>query len=103
MYGSQMFDAVIACMAYHHFKDREGFADEAARVLKPGGILYIIDPRFPWFIRKITNGIFRLIRVAGAFYTPDEVKTHFTAKGFHGAGMAVDGYAQLVKLRRKGL
>ena len=44
-FESQSFDILIACMAYHHFSDKEGFAKEAARVLKPNGVLYIADSR----------------------------------------------------------
>jgi len=99
-FDGQAFDAVIACMAYHHFDDKAGFASEAARVIKPGGMLYIADPRFPWAIRKTLNGICRLLRVAGEFSTPQETGTHFAAFGFAGIGTAVDGYAQMVKLQK---
>ena len=100
-FDDNCFDVAIACMAYHHFRNKEGFAKEAARVLKPGGVLYIVDPRFPWLIRKTMNGILRLLRLVGEFFTPEEIEAHFTAFGFLCIGTAVDGYAQLVKLRLK--
>ena len=97
-FGNNAFDVVIACMAYHHFSNKDGFAREAARILKLGGILYIADPRFPWLVRKAMNGFFRLIRVVGAFYSPQEIEARFVDSGFTGMGSAVDGYAQTVKL-----
>ena len=99
-YGDGSFDIVIACMAYHHFDNKAGFAGEAARVIKPGGVLYIVDPRFPWVIRKALNGILRIVRMAGAFYKPQEIVASFAPFGFAGVGSACDGYAQVVKLQK---
>ena len=50
-YVDESMDVVMACMAYHHFPDQEQFRNEAMRVLKPGGSLYISDPRFPLIVR----------------------------------------------------
>ena len=99
-FDDQSFDAVIACMAYHHFDNKAGFASEAARVLKPGGLLYVADPRFPWVIRKALNGVLRAIRVVGEFFSPKEMEAYFATFGFGGAGMAYDGYAQIVVLEK---
>jgi len=100
-FGDQTFDVVTACMAYHHFADKNGFASEAARTLKPGGALYIADPRFPSPVRSILNGMFRLINVAGEFLNPDEIANRFSGYGFVLDSVAVDGYAQVVKLRKE--
>jgi len=99
-FADQTFDIMTSCMAYHHYDNKEGFAKEAARVLKPGGVLYIADPRFPWLVRKSMNGIFRLFRIAGAFDKPQEIEARFTNSGFTGAGFVLDGFAQLVRLKR---
>ena len=100
-FDDQTFDAVTACMAYHHFDDKKGFALEAARVLKPGGALYIADPRFPSHVRSIFNGVFRLINVAGEFLSPDEIAERFAEYGFVQDSVSSDGYAQVVKLRKE--
>jgi len=97
-FRDRTFDAVIACMAYHHFGDKEGFAGEAARVLKPDGILYIADPRFPRAVRKAMNGILKAVRVTGEFLSAQEMEARFAAFGFRGLGAAADAYAQVVKL-----
>lgn len=46
-YDDEYFDVIVVCMAYHHFPDKEGFAKEAARIIKKGGSLYIAQtPNF---------------------------------------------------------
>jgi ubiquinone/menaquinone biosynthesis C-methylase UbiE len=99
-YEDDSFDVLTACMAYHHFSDKSGFAREAARVLKPGGALYIADPKFPYVIRKSINGILRLLKVNGEFFTAEEVTERFSGYGFVFSSAAYDGYAQVVKLTR---
>ena len=94
------FDVLTACMAYHHFSDKPGFSREAARVLKPGGILCIADPKFPYLIRKSINGAARLFRVTGEFLTAREIADRFAEYGFLCSGTAYEGYAQVVKLTR---
>jgi ubiquinone/menaquinone biosynthesis C-methylase UbiE len=98
-FEASKFDIITACMAYHHFDDKKGFAKEAARILKPGGCLYISDPRFPWIIRKPLNTALRIHRVAGFFGTPDEIVSVFKEYGFELDGVSYDKYAQCVKLK----
>ena len=97
---NSFLDAMVSCMAYHHFENKEGFAREASRLLKPDGVLYIADPRFPWLIRKTLNGFFSLIRINGGFLNPDETAERFSAYGFKCVGFAYDRYAQVVKLQK---
>ena len=93
------FDVITTCMAYHHFSDKAGFAKEAARILKPGGCLYIADPRFPFIFRKTMNAFFKIIRIAGAFFKPEEIYRDFASYGFKPGGFVKDGYAQVVKMK----
>jgi ubiquinone/menaquinone biosynthesis C-methylase UbiE len=99
-FNNQQFDAITACMAYHHFSDKKGFAEEAARILKPGGAVYIADPRFPLIIRKAMNGILKLLRLEAFFGTPDETYETFRAFGFQLDGVTKDSYVQVVKMKR---
>ena len=99
-FSDQTFDVIIACLAYHHFRNKEGFAAEIARVIKPDGILYIADPRFPWLVRKALNGFLRLVRIVGAFYNPREIEARFEKYGFIKAGAVHHGYVQVVKLQK---
>ena len=100
-YLDHSFDVLTACMAYHHFSDKAGFAREAARVLKPGGCLYIADANFPFVIRKTINGVARLLRVVGEFLTAQEIAGRFSGYGFQLAETAYNGYAQVIKLVRE--
>jgi len=93
------FDVVTTCMAYHHFSDKAGFAKEVARILKPGGYLYIADPCFPYIVRKTMNTVCRWLNVAGEFFTREEIFKSFSVYGFQAAGYKKDRYAQVAKLK----
>ncbi|MCL2494499.1 MAG: class I SAM-dependent methyltransferase [Oscillospiraceae bacterium] len=97
-FEDQSFDAVLACMAYHHFGDKEGFAREAARVLKPGGALLIADPNFPRAVRRAINGLAKAARVTGEFLSAPELEARFAAYGFQAIAAATDAYALVIKL-----
>jgi len=103
LFDSQTFDVLIACLAYHHFSDKNGFAKEAAHVLKPNGVAYIVDPCFTLAVRKMINTVIRSQRVEGEFFDPNEIASAFAPYGSKEIGATIDGYAQLVKLRVKKL
>ena len=46
-FSDNMFDTIIACNSFHHFDNKTGFTKEAARILKPGGILTLPSPASP--------------------------------------------------------
>jgi ubiquinone/menaquinone biosynthesis C-methylase UbiE len=94
------FDVLTACMAYHHFSDKPGFAREASRVLKVGGVLYIADPRFPFVIRKCMNGALSLFRIVGEFCSVKELANRFVDYGFILTGETTDRYAQVAALTK---
>ena len=97
-FADNTFDAVIACMAYHHFPDKEAFAREALRILKPGGMLYIADPNFPMIIRKIVN--FLAQRFNGKFFSSKEFIERFKAVGFLPVDAKKKHYGQIVLMRK---
>ena len=99
-FENSQFDIITACMAYHHFADQKGFAKEAARIIKPGGCLYIADPHFPGVIRTPFNFILRHLKIAGHFGTPKEIGKAFAEYGFELVGYEFDAYAQCVRLRK---
>ena len=47
-------DIITVCAAYHHFPDVAAFAGESARLLKPGGLIYIVDIFVPSFLSRFT-------------------------------------------------
>jgi ubiquinone/menaquinone biosynthesis C-methylase UbiE len=98
-FENNQFDVITACMAYHHFFDKIGFANEAARILKHGGYLYIADPNFPLIIRKPLNGILKLLKITGFFGTAEEIYINFKELGFELCDVKKDKYAQVVKMK----
>ena len=99
-FESGAFDVVISCLSFHHFDNREGFAKEAGRLLKPDGILYIADIYFPWLIRKIINGIFHIAGRVARFYSPQEIYSHFSELGFVDVGNIINGHGQVIQLKK---
>ena len=97
-YEDAYFDTLTACMAYHHFPDKEAFEKEALRILKPGGHLYIADPNLPHPIRKLVNYLCRNIN--GEFFSDKEFRERFEKQGFTYIGTQKDRYAQLVIFRK---
>ena len=98
-YEDHTFDRLTACMAYHHFDDKESFAYEAARVLKPGGLLLIADPRFPSFLMKLINSIMDHLGIIGHISSPKEIARELGVHGFKRVRLVKSGYAQLIVLR----
>ena len=99
-FEDQTFDLITVCLAYHHFADKAGFAKEAARILKPGGVICIADPRLPLIVRKFLNGFFRHLNIAGAINTSEEVFDFLAEYGFSPDGFFYKGYAQVIRIRR---
>ena len=97
-YTDNRFDVLTACMAYHHFSDKEAFEKEAQRILKPDGLLYIADPNFPKIIRKVINRLAR--RYNGEFFSSDEISERFSRSGFSTVSIQKRKYGQLIILKK---
>jgi ubiquinone/menaquinone biosynthesis C-methylase UbiE len=99
-YEDEYFDVIVACMAYHHFPDREAFEKEVSRIIKKGGRLYIVDPKFPFVIRKTINKVFSIHNIAGEFFSEKEIADNFLKFGFEMKDSYSDLYAQIVIMER---
>lgn len=90
------FDLVTCRIAPHHFEDVACFVKEAARVLKPGGILLVQDHLVPEdaLIARYTEA-FEKLRDPGhnRAFTESEWRTMFA-----GAGLTVSHAESLVKV-----
>lgn len=98
---SQSIDVIIVCAAYHHFPDVKAFAQEANRLLKPSGWLYIAEIYFPFF-RILTNPLLRYWKAGDVkCYSPKEIRENFESFGFEQIGFKKRGLMQIVKMRKK--
>ena len=96
-YADESMDVIMACMAYHHFPEQEKFRHEAWRVLKPGGSLYICDPRFPAPVRWTLNTFFR----DAGFRTAGENTKAFEGTGFSTVKIVKDQYVQVLHFEKR--
>jgi len=99
-FENSKFDIITVCLAFHHFADKKGFAQEAVRILKPDGHLYITDPKFPVVIRKPVNLAFRIHRIAGYFGSSKELAAYFDEFGLSLLSVTSDKYAQCLTLQK---
>lgn len=99
-FEEQQFDDITACMAYHHFENKIGFAKETYRVLKQGGSLYIADLRLPKYLRIIVNKIVKHLNIVGCFYTIEEIAEDFRKYGFKYNGSIKYGRVQIIRLTK---
>lgn len=98
---SQSVDVIIVCAAYHHFPDVKAFAQEANRLLKPSGRLYIADMYFPFF-RFLTNPLFRHWKAGDVkCYSSKEIMANFETFDFEQIGLKKRGFMQIVKMRKR--
>jgi ubiquinone/menaquinone biosynthesis C-methylase UbiE len=82
------FDKIICTNSFHHYPDHEGALRELRRVLKPGGLLVLVDPRrdnpLGWLaIDFFERRVFQLAEVR--IYTPAEWKHLLAQAGFSAA------------------
>lgn len=97
----QSIDVIIVCAAYHHFPDVRAFAQEANRLLKPYGQLYIAEMYFPFF-RVLINPLLRHWKAGDVkYYSPKEIRANFESFGFEQIGFRKRGFMQIVKMRKK--
>lgn len=79
------FDIVLISDAWHHFKDQAGAAGEAARVLRPGGRLYIVDFDPGVKVTKTIAFFEKLLAEPAAFTPPGELIKVLRRTGIEGA------------------
>lgn len=85
------FDAIVITDAMHHFRDLEASTAEVARVVRPGGVVQVIelDPS-RWAIKFIALGE-RLLREPAAFLTPAELVEMMARHGIEGSCEKCEG------------
>ncbi|MDR2909401.1 MAG: class I SAM-dependent methyltransferase [Oscillospiraceae bacterium] len=96
------FDVITVCAAYHHFPDVKSFAQEAYRLLKTQGKIYIADIYYPRAIRAVCNPFIRFSKAGDVkLYSPQEIIATLYDAGLNGANHIIDGHVQIVSARRE--
>ena len=95
-------DIITVCAAYHHFPNVAAFANEAGRVLKQNGMIYIADVYVPSFVRVILNPFVPLLFTDGdiKFYSPNEIIGNFKCFGFEEMDITISGYIQIITMQK---
>lgn len=83
-FADSAFDAVVVTDAFHHFRDQARAVAEFARVVRPDGLVLVLelDPR-PLPMRMIVLGE-RLLGEPGAFMSPSQMCAFMKANGIEG-------------------
>lgn len=89
-YSNDFFDGIYAISVLEHVSDRRAVMREVARVLKPGGCLYLAYPNrwWPkethsgyWFIGYLPRSLARVVLRVFNLNTVDELNLHFLDYG----------------------
>lgn len=100
-FENEAIGVMTVCAAFHHFPNAEAFANEAARVIKDGGTLYIADVYLCAFLRKIVNPFIKFSSAGDVkIYAPKEIARLFQARGFALIDQKIDGRIQLLVLKK---
>jgi len=101
-FPNESIDIITVCAAYHHFPHVAAFANEAGRILKQSGMIYIADVFVPSFLRVILNPFVPLLCTDGdiRFYSPNEIIDNFKRFGFEELDVIISAYTQIVTMRK---
>lgn len=81
-FGAASFEAVLIGEALHHFDDPPKAMEEAARILKPGGLLYLYDFDPETLMGSTVCRAEKILGEPGNFFTPDALKSLLEPHGF---------------------
>ena len=95
-------DLLTICCVLHHLNNPQNFFAEAYRVLKPGGILIVAEPWFPFGLRQFVDYVVSPIMKAGdnKMFTHSRLKRLFTDNGFSRTEFHKKGYRQILQGRK---
>jgi ubiquinone/menaquinone biosynthesis C-methylase UbiE len=70
------FDTVVSVYVVHHVRDQGSAIGEIARVLKPGGVLVLIEDSFESPLGRVVAAAYDLLANAAAFQVTVELNFH---------------------------
>ena len=100
-FNNESFDVMTTNLSYHHFENVGAFAQEAFRLLKPKGLIYINEMYSPEFLRGFLNVFVPLIP-AGCIkiFSPDEIINNFETNGFKKYSFDKSGHIQIIAFQK---
>lgn len=74
-FPDQSFDLALCSESFHHFADPDKAVAEVARILKPGGLFFLVDPGYDTLPQKILcKCVFKLFETVKKFYPRRELE-----------------------------
>jgi len=98
-FSKNNFDVITICCVLHHLNNPQKFFEEAQRVLKPGGVLIVGDPWFPFGVRHLVDWVVSPLVKAGdnKIFSHAQLRQLFLTNGFEITETYKKGFVQIVK------
>jgi ubiquinone/menaquinone biosynthesis C-methylase UbiE len=84
-FDDSAFDAIVITDAFHHIRDQHAGAAEFARVVRPDGLVLVLDPDPRIFTVRLIALAERLVGEPATFLTPDAIVAFMAGHGIAGA------------------
>ncbi|WP_345984570.1 class I SAM-dependent methyltransferase [Sulfurimonas sp. HSL-1656] len=81
-FDADRFDGILVGEALHHFTVPEEALDEIARVLRPGGLLFVYDFDPSTLLGNLLRRAEKLLGEPGHFYPPETLASLLRERGF---------------------
>jgi demethylmenaquinone methyltransferase/2-methoxy-6-polyprenyl-1,4-benzoquinol methylase len=78
------FDAIVTTDAFHHFPDQAAAVAEFVRVVRPGGLVLVIDPDPRSLVMRLVARGEKLLGEPGVFLTSQEMCAFMAEHGVEG-------------------
>ncbi len=97
-FEDSFFDCLTVSAAFHHFEKPSFFLNEAKRVLKRGGSLFIAELYWDPVFRTIANPFLPLLKSGDVrIYSPKQLEKFLSKNGFTGVQLVRNGHIQIVR------
>jgi len=83
-FPDESFDAVLFIDSFHHIEDQPSAVREAARVLRPGGLVLVAERDPAHFAAMLTHSYERMIGEQVVAHTPEALAEMFLGAGIDG-------------------
>lgn len=81
-FAQHSFDLVLCSEAFHHFEQPTQVLTEMHRVLRPGGLLLLVDPAAEIILLRLAGRFLRRLEKAQQYYSEPELRRIIESAGF---------------------